>query len=240
MSRLEFALLTAGFGALLAAGCARPQPKFDIQFLASDLHLTIGGHYVVVPAIDVDAPDRAFDLNGRHSGLSRKDQLKKEALDPGKPAPADSLGLRIKPYKADYPELRDVCTLLKRKWSRAVCLSEQESLLRRLPERFLLLDRKRLELLQNYWTVGKERQFDQVKYLALTPGITEIGCDQESIFCTAAVEVLPGLLAVWTVWSDEKTGRTARDMAESQGAAVIQLVGRGLGKDEDPTLAGAN
>ena len=95
-------------------------------------------------------------------------------------------------------------------------------------------------MLQNYWTVGKERQFDQVKDLALTPGITEIGCDQESIFCTAAVEVLPGLLAVWTVWSDEKTGRTARDMAESQGAAVIQLVGRGLGKDEDPTLAGAN
>lgn len=55
-------------------------------------------------------------------------------------------------------------------------------MLRRLPERFLLLDRKRLELLQNYWTVGKERQFDQVKDLALKPGITEIGCDQESIF----------------------------------------------------------
>jgi hypothetical protein len=233
-------LLTAGFGALLAAGCARPAPEFDIQFLASDLHFTIGGHYVVVPAIDVDAPDRTFDLNPRNARLSRKDQLKKEAFDPGKPAHMDSLGLRIKPYKADYPELREVCALLKRKWSRAVCLSEQGNLLRRLPERFLLLDRKKLELLQDYSTVGKERQFDQVKDLALEPGVTEIGCDKESIYCTAAVEVRPGLLAAWTVWSDEKTGRTARGMAESQGAAIVQLVGRGLGKGEDQTLAGAN
>ncbi len=240
MSRLAVALLTAGFSALFAAGCARPQPKFDIQFLASDLHFTIGGHYVVVPAIDVDAPDRTFDLKGGDSGLSRKDRLKKDALDSVKPAPAESLGLRIKPYKADYSELREVCALLKRNWSRAVCLSEHGSLLRRLPERFLLLDRERLELLQHYWTVGKERQFDQVKDLALEPGVTEIGCDKESIYCTAAVEVLPGLLAVWTVWSDEKNGRTARRMAESQGAAIVQLVGRGLGKDEDPTLAGAN
>ncbi len=240
MSRPTVSLLTVGFSALLAAGCARSQPKFDIQFLASDLHFTIGGHYVVAPAIDIDAPDRTFSLNGRDPGLSQKDWLKQEALDPDKPAAADSLGLRIKPYKADYPELREVCGLLKRKWSRAACLSEQGGLLRRLPERFLLLDRKKLDLLQSYWTVGKEQQFDQVKDLVLVPGTTDIGCDEESIFCTAAVEVLPGLLAVWTVWSDEKTGRTARAMAESQGAAIVQLVSRGLGKEEDPTLAGAN
>jgi hypothetical protein len=54
------------------------------------------------------------------------------------------------------------------------------------------------------------------------------------------VEVLPGLLAVWTVWSDESTGRTARGVAESQGAAIVQLVVRGFGKAEDPTLAGEN
>lgn len=51
--------------------------------------------------------------------------------------------------------MRAVCALLKRKWSRAVCLSEHGSLLRRLPERFLLLDRKKLELLQDHWTVDK-------------------------------------------------------------------------------------
>jgi len=79
------------------------------------------------------------------------------------------------------------------------------------------VDRNKLVLLQHHWTVGKERRFDRVKDLALEPGITEIGCDKNSIFCTAAVEVLPGPLAVWTVWSDEKTGH---------------LVSRGLGKGE--------
>ena len=28
------------------------------------------------------------------------------------------------------------------------------------------------------------------------PGVTEIGCDRESRYCTAMVEVLPGLMAV--------------------------------------------
>lgn len=240
MFRLAIALLTAGFATLWASGCSESQPKFDIQFLASDLHFMIGDHDIVVPAFVVDTPDRTFDLNGRGSNLSPKDRLKNQALDPAKPAPVDSLGLRIRPYKADYPELREVCTLLKRKWSRAVCLTKHGSLLRRLPDRFVLLDRNKVALLQNHWTVGKERQFDQVQGLALEPGRTEIGCDKQTKFCTAAVEVLPGLLAVWTVWSDEKTGMTARTMAESQGIAIVQLVGRGLGKDEDPTLAYAN
>lgn len=239
MARLAVALATGGISALLATSCAKPRSQFDIQFLASNLHFTIGGHYVEVPVIDVDAPDLTFDLHDDSSAASRN-LHPEEALDAGKPAPADSLSLRIRPYKADYSVLREVCPLLTRKWSRAVCLSEHGSLLRRLPDRFLLLDRQKLELLQSYWTVGKERQFDQVKPLALEPGVTEIGCDRQTKFCTAAVEVLPGLLAVWTVWSDEKSGRTAREMAESQGTAVVQLVRRGLGKEEDPTLAAAN
>jgi hypothetical protein len=240
MSRLAVALLMAGFTTLWASGCSESQPTFDIQFLASDLYFTIGGHHIIVPAFAGDAPDRAFDLNHRDSNLSPRDRLKKEARDPAKPAPAVSLHLRIKPYKGDYPELREVCALLKRKWSRAVCLTEQGGLLRRLPERFELLDRRKLDLLEHHWTVGKERQFDQVNGLALEPGITEIGCDKQTIFCTAAVEVLPGLLAIWTVWREEKTGTSARDMAESQGAAIVQLISRGLGRDEDPTLADAS
>lgn len=63
-------------------------------------------------------------------------------------------------------------------------------------ERYALAEANVLELLQNYWTVGKERTFDQGKDLALKAGITEIGCDQESILRTSAVEVLPGLLLV--------------------------------------------
>ncbi len=70
-------------------------------------------------------------------------------------------------------------------------------------------------------------------------GITEIGCDVESKFCTAAVNVLPGVLAVWTVWPDEQRAVTARAMADTQGAAIVQFVRRGLATVEDPTLADA-
>jgi hypothetical protein len=59
---------------------------------------------------------------------------------------------------------------------------------------------------------------------------------QESRVCTAVVDVLPGLLAVWTVWSDEQTGMTAQKMANEQGTAIVQFVRRALVPAEDPTL----
>ena len=62
------------------------------------------------------------------------------------------------------------------------------------------------------------------------------GCDQHSPYCTAIVEVMPNLLAVWTVWGDEKTHSSAEQMALTQGAAIVEFVRRGLGAAEDPTL----
>jgi hypothetical protein len=75
--------------------------------------------------------------------------------------------------------------------------------------------------------------------MAFRPGIPEIGCDRQPPYCTAAVEVLPGLLAVWTVWPDPKTGRTAEQMAQTEGAAIVQFVQRAIGPTEDSTLASA-
>ncbi len=88
--------------------------------------------------------------------------------------------------------------------------------------------------------MGRERVYDQVKDMAMRPGVTEIGCDKQSRFCTAVVEVLPGLLAVWTVWSNEQTGNTAQQMAETEGPAIVQFVRRAIGPTEDPTLVNAD
>ena len=76
--------------------------------------------------------------------------------------------------------------------------------------------------------------------MAIQPGVTEMGCDKQSRFCTALVQVLPGLVAVWTVWPDPNTGGSAEDMAQSQGPAIVELVRRGLGVVEDPTIADAD
>jgi hypothetical protein len=72
--------------------------------------------------------------------------------------------------------------------------------------------------------------------MILSSGVTEVSCDKQSRLCTAGVEVLPGLLAVWTVWSDEKTGGTAAQMADTQGMAIVQFVRRAIDLDEDPWL----
>jgi hypothetical protein len=185
-------------------------------------------------------PDHTFALSGRRSEKSMKERLKSEASDPSNPMKIDRLDLVIREYQhyvtnEVVPSI-NVCPLLARTWSQSLCRGEHRGVLRRLPEKFDLLDRDRLDILKNHWTVGKERKYDQVGNMTVRPGETEIGCDRESRFCTAMVEVLPGLLAVWTVWSDENKGRTAEEMAHTQGAAIVQFVRRALGPAEDHTL----
>jgi hypothetical protein len=181
-------------------------------------------------------PDHAFDLHGRRPAKSLKERLKSEASDPRNPMKMDKLRLGISEYRytGEHAASGGICPLLTRKWSQAVCRGQHHGMLRRLPETFYLLDRARLDLLKNHWTVGKERQYDQVKDMAMQPGVTEIGCDQGSKFCTALVEVLPGLLAVWITWGERAA---AEEMAQTQGAAIVQFVRRSLGATEDVTLA---
>lgn len=240
---LARALATAGFWILCVTGCSEPMPPpVDVQFLASDFHFTIGGHHVVTPAVAIGLPSHTFDLRGHQPETSLKDRLRSEASDPNHPMRADKLDLAIRQYQyvGGDPGTPKICALLTRKWSQSVCRGTHGGVLQRLPERFQLLDRNKLDLLQYHWTVGRERTYDQVKDMALRPGITETGCDRQSKFCTAALDVLPGLLAVWTVWSDEKTGVTAQAMADAQGAAIVQFVRRALGPVEDPTLIDAS
>jgi hypothetical protein len=155
--------------------------------------------------------------------------------------PTDSIDVSIRAYES-YDEhfgSRDICPLLTRAWARTQCRGQRGGLLGRLPEKFDLLDRSKLDRLKSHVTVGGETRYDQVKDMAFHPGSPEIGCDRQSHFCTAVVEALPGLLAVWTVWPDEKTGRTADQMAQIQGAATVPFVQRAIGPVEDPTLANA-
>jgi hypothetical protein len=236
---LSRAAAAAAIWALCVAACSQEPPR-DAQFLASDLHFTIGGQHIVTPVVAIDMPAHFFDLNSRKPE-SVQDRFGSQASDPHHPMSTDLLDLQVMQYRyrGDNPRSRIICPLLTRKWSQAICLQAHGGLLRRLPGRFVLLDRNKLDFLQYRWTVGMERQYDQVKGLALQPDVAEIGCDKKSKFCTAALEVLPGLLAVWTVWSDENTGVTAQAMAHAQGAALIQFVRRGLGPAEDQSLVDA-
>jgi hypothetical protein len=224
------------FGLVLLGHSDSPSPP-DVRYLASDAHFMIGGQHIVIPVVAIRQPDHAFTLaSGRSEGV--KDKLQTKASDPTEPMKIEKIDLLIRQYKytGEHIASLGICPLLKRKWSETLCRGQHQGLLSRLPEKFDLLDRDRLDLLKSESTVDGKPRYDQVKDMALRPGVTEISCDGQSRFCTAMVEVLPGLLTVWTVWSDEKTGSTAKQMADTQGTAIVQFVRRAIGPTEDPTL----
>jgi len=223
--------------AVALVGYSESAASPDVVFLASDTHFTIGGQHVVIPAVAMRQRDHIFNLD-RGRSESKKDRSQIDASDAVQPVKAERINLLIRQYQytGEHVASSGICPLLKRKWSEAVCRGQDHGLLGRLPEKFDLLDQDRLDLLKSQFTVGGERVYDQMKDMILHPGVTEIGCDRRSQFCTATVEILSGLVAVWTVWSNEQTGSTARQMAEAQGPAIVQFVRRGIGPAEDPTL----
>jgi hypothetical protein len=211
--------------------------KPDVQFLASNVYFIVGGQNITIPVVAIRGPDHTFDLGGRPKPQkSLRQTLESEASDPRNPMKRDSLDLSVRQYQYAYEHLEStkICALLTRTWSQAVCRGEHRGLLRRMPEKFDLVDRAKLDLLRNHI------EYDQVRNMAIQPGVTEIGCDRDSRFCTAMVEALPGLLAVWTVWSDETTGATAESVAATQGASIVQFVRRALGPVEDLSLVDAD
>ena len=235
-------LLAAGLfypvAALFSFGREASGTSVDVAFLASDLHFEVGGHRIVVSVVALQQPAGVFDLDERKR-LDINDEFR-TARDPSQPVRKEKIDLSVRQYQytGENTASLGICPLLTQRWSAMVCRGRHRGLLSRLPKQFSLIDRARVEILRNQWTVGLERVYDQIKGFALPPGETEVGCDKNSQFCTAVVETLPGLLAVWSVWPDEELGATAEQMAKSQGAAIVQFVAvAAIGfPTKDPTL----
>ena len=91
-------------------------------------------------------------------------------------------------------------------------------------------------LKSRFFAGGTQTQYEQLMPLPRI-GAVKVGCTAGTTWCSAVVEPLPGLLAVWLVWS--KDGETVAQVADRQGAAVVEFVRRGIGPVEDVTLATA-
>jgi hypothetical protein len=209
-------------------------PPADIPFLTADGHYRIGAHSITVPMVALRRTGHAFTLNREKPAKSRKEILMEQATDPDNPMPVERLSLEIHQYQMRdaYGASMEICPRLTRLWAQVVCRGEHRGLLKRLPETFDLVDRAKMDILPHHFYAGAElvSQYDQIKHMALQPGVTEIGCTKETEFCTAVVEALPGLLAVWTAGSDE------RGTVEQQGQAIVEFVRRAIGPTEDRTL----
>jgi hypothetical protein len=223
---------------MIVSACSDEPSPPDVDFLVLDGEFEIADHWISVPIVALDGSER-FTVADKSRRTWRKD-LEEQATNGGIPMRVDSLELAIRQYgtTGEHGASLQICPRLTRLWAQLVCRGEKKGMLKELPESFSLLDRTKLDLLKTRYTVGRERKYDQIAHKALRPRITEMGCDKDSRFCTAAVEPLPGLLAVWTVWSGEH--ETAAQMAQREGQAIVEFVKRAVGRTEDRTFATAN
>jgi hypothetical protein len=142
---LAAALWMLGFA---LPGCS-PSPT-EVPFLTSDAHFMIGGQHIVIPVVAIRQPEHTFSLASRRSrGI--KEELRTEASDPTEPMKMEKIDLSIRPYQyaGEHSASVGICPLLQRNWSQTLCRGQHQGLLSRLPERFELLDRSRLDLLKS-------------------------------------------------------------------------------------------
>lgn len=223
---------------LQATACSDEPPPPDVPFLSTDAYFSVGGHRISVPMAVLRGPDHVFTLNREKPAKSRKEILKEQATNPGLPMIVDHLDLATGQslFTREFGISDMICPRLTRLWAQLVCRGKETGVLKRLPDRFDLLDRAALDILKTHFLANGRTKYDQVSGMALRLGQTEVACEQSSD-CTAVVEALPGLVAVWAVWSDK--GESAEQMAQRQGPAIVEFVRRGIGPIEDNSLATA-
>ena len=149
MRQLTHAIAVVVLSVLTTECSESPSPP-DVKFLASDAYFTVGGQRIVIPAVAIRSADHTFDLSGRKLEKSLKERLTIEASDPSNPMKMDKLDLSVRQYQyaGEHVASSKICPLLTRTWSQSLCRGEHRGLLKRLPEKFDLLDRAKLDLLR--------------------------------------------------------------------------------------------
>ena len=207
-----------------------PTPP-DVSFLTSDAHFMVGGQHLIMPVVALSSFHCVECLEPHRLKFSK--EYLQDAGDPAKPKRVPRLDVSIVRYRniTEQSFAPDICPLLTRQWSKAVCSGQITGVLGRLPPSIRLRDGTvRAEI-----TSGAEQAADR-RNDRIRPVSAEVHCDVGAKFCNARIEALPGLLAEWTVWNDERTGTTASEMADRQGLAVVEFVRRAIGPVEDATL----
>jgi hypothetical protein len=209
---------------LLLTGCSDSEygPKLsraDVEELAKEIRVTVGDTPLVFPRVALHGRDEAKPFPAAGARLDRIE-----------------LGIGTYGWSDFEPEIRKICPLLARRWVASVCDDPWAPIEQAMPvNSFYLIDRSAIALFENRSTVGGERTSDQLRAMRFEVGRTEIQCDREAPaetrFCTAARPISPQLVAVWTVWGDER--ETAQMMAEREGRAIAAFVRYAIASEED-------
>lgn len=217
----------------------------DISAVAQDAHVVVGDVPLVLPFIalpDYVSAATVFSLNrsaGRAALQKKQDDFRVAASSLATAPTLATLRVRIETFgweNTNFPKWDRFCGRLTRDWSRAVCTDPQALLLQTLPsDGFYLADDRHLDVFSSHGTVGGENRWHQLQTMTLQAGQSSIACDRnvpgKQRFCTAAHPIADHLVAVWTVWDDDR--ESAAVMAEREGRAVGALVWFSLGEAED-------
>ncbi len=205
-----------------------------INELASDAYLKVADLDFVVPIVALLEPRYAytpysFSLGSKKPSdkeLEKRAEFKRLSTKPATSPQVDRMQILIRQYQytGELASSQKICPLLKRDWAKSFCKGEHLEVMQKLPEKFYIVDKEHVDLFSSHYTVGRERVSDQIRKLDLKIQSADIACDADGKFCTAGIQTSPGTLAIWTVWPSEKPARTARQMAKSQGDAILAFV----------------
>lgn len=212
----------------LLASCGQNEDEGppDVAYLSTDGYFVVGDSRIILPFVAVEQVTISGSTQQPHRKRSDQKKLLELAGNPNSPLEAQSMRLYLSSYETfgEYGVSREICARLSKEWAISICHNKRPGKLTNVPVSFELVDRSLVTQIVKVTTVGGEERFDQLSKMKLQIGQPEIECDMKSKFCTAAVAISPGLLAVWAVWSSEQPPETGLAMGMRQGQAIYWFV----------------
>jgi len=221
MHRLAIPLIIPLF---LLFACSSDAPDdASPQVLNSTAFVKVADRVFSVPVAEIETVTQRGDCNcisyapdDEDRGRSDSEKLAQDAGH--KSDPIDAGYIKIRPgHNYERSNVNSGCQFSSVSWK---CLAKRYGVPRDLPSSFIIADVRFIKQFTDHFTVGGERVADHLANLTPIASKTSIACDTISRFCTAAFELSPHVMAIWDVWSNDRTSETAIAMAKRQGRAI--------------------
>ncbi|MDR6672282.1 hypothetical protein [Xanthomonas sp. 1678] len=233
---------------VLLGGCGSRTPHRppDLQLLATDVHVAVAEHALVLPFVALEdhasggmsfSLDRAAD---RERATERRVAFLRDTRDDRHPLELDLVSVAVYPYgETDLASAGQLCPTFSRQWARSMCTDTSYVVRRALPpKRFKLVDLAQLRLDDPRGPANCLRDRKR-NALPSIPGRAVLVCPalvfggDEDGFHIAVVRIDGDLGAMWTVWRNGQGGESAEAMATREGNAIALFVDSALGKVEN-------
>lgn len=241
-------LLTASLCAVAANCSANDALDASLKRLATDIHVAIGQHALVMPFVALESyayrgASFSFDRAGdRERADEAVQKFLHDTANPQHPLEMNELSVVVRTYGWNDADMRQraVCQQLTREWARSVCDNPWAATQQALPvNRFKLTDLRRIPDADTDRLFNCVGESEPVRLLPKASGEAAIVCRavvysmSGNFFHRAVVRIDGHLGAVWTVWGHGQNGESAEAMARREGQAIVAFARYALGTNEN-------